>query len=74
MTLTLNQIIRSAKSAHSVQSVRPTYYAQQLDSITRRASITVFTCLMAVFIERTIPSTGEAVSLIVLTAGKQLHC
>ena len=38
----------------------------------RRSSIPVFTCLMAIFIEAKRPSTGEAGSLCLLTAGVML--
>ena len=37
-----------------------------------RASIPVFTCLLAIGIEKKIPSQGEAVSLVVLTSGVML--
>lgn len=34
-----------------------------------RASIPVFTCLLAVFIENKVPTRGEAMSLVILTVG-----
>ena len=94
MTLTLNQIIRSACPAgllhmHSGLPHRPAAPRASLLGSTaarlplqrvptlskgtvRRSSIPVFTCLMAVFIEAKRPSTGEAGSLCLLTAGVML--
>ena len=42
-----------------------------------RASIPVFTCLLAIFIEGKVPATSEALSLVTLTSGAariNAHC
>lgn len=70
ITLSLNQVIRCKSPLYLFSiSLAPSDLQPHRPSVRCRSAIPVCTAILAIFIERKVPSREEAVGLVVLTAG-----